>query len=79
MPTHSYTIVELVGTSEHGIDQAIGNALTRAAETLRWLDWFEVVSIRGTIADGHVQQTQVTLKVGFRLEEPTERASRPAP
>jgi len=73
MPDHAYTVIELVGTSEQGVDQAIRNAITRAAETLRWLDWFEVVSIRGQIGDGQVQQTQVTLKVGFRLEEPAVR------
>jgi len=70
MPAHSYSVLELVGTSEHGVDQAIRNAITRAAETLRGLDWFEVVAIRGHLADGHVQHTQVTLKVGFRLEDP---------
>ncbi len=70
MPAHSYSVIELVGTSEQGVDQAIRNAITRASQTLRGLDWFEVVAVRGQLADGQVRHTQVTLKVGFRLEEP---------
>jgi flavin-binding protein dodecin len=60
---------EIVGTSPDGIDAAIRNGLTRAAETMRLLDWFEVQSIRGDLTNGAVAHFQVTLKVGFRLED----------
>jgi flavin-binding protein dodecin len=70
MPAHSYSVIELVGTAEQGVDQAIRNAIARASQTLRGLDWFEVVAIRGQLAEGQVRHTQVTLKVGFRLEDP---------
>lgn len=69
-PAHSYSVIELVGTAEQGVDQAIRNAISRASQTLRGLDWFEVVSVRGQLTDGQVRHTQVTLKVGFRLEDP---------
>jgi flavin-binding protein dodecin len=68
MSDHTYRIVELVGTSPEGIDSAIRNGVARAAETTRGLDWFEVQSVRGEIADGAVAHFQVTLKVGFRLD-----------
>lgn len=68
MPEHTYKVVELVGTSEHGIKQAIENGITRAAETIRLLDWFEVGSVRGELDDGKVKFYQVTMKVGFRIE-----------
>jgi flavin-binding protein dodecin len=70
MANHTYRVTEIVGTSPDGVDQAIRNGLSRAAETLRNLDWFEVVSQRGEIEDGHVAHFQVTMKVGFRLEDP---------
>src|SRR5579883_894085 len=76
MPAHSYSVIELVGTSEQGVDQAIRNAISRASETLRGLDWFEVVSVRGQLADEQVRHTQVTLKVGFRLEDPSQQGVR---
>ena len=66
---HTYRVTELVGSSPESVDQAIRNAIARANETLRHLDWFEVVQVRGHIADGAVGHFQVTLKVGFRLEE----------
>jgi flavin-binding protein dodecin len=59
------------GTSKEGLDDAIRGAVTRAAKTLRNLDWFNVTDIRGHIDDDQVCHYQVTLKVGFRLEEPS--------
>ena len=63
-----YKLVELVGTSDESISQAIDNAITRAASTLRNLRWFEVVQVRGQIENNTVNQYQVTLKAGFTLE-----------
>jgi dodecin len=65
---HTYRVTEIVGTSTEGIDDAIKGAVSRAAVTLRGLDWFEVTEIRGHIEDGAVAHVQVGLKVGFRLE-----------
>ncbi len=72
MPDRTYKLTELVGVSEESSDAAIRNAITRASETLRGLDWFEVVETRGTIRDGAVSQFQVTIKVGFRVMSPEE-------
>jgi flavin-binding protein dodecin len=72
MPERTYKIIELVGVSEQSSDQAIQNALSRAATTLQGLDWFEVVQTRGTIQDGKVAQFQVVLRVGFRIMSPDE-------
>jgi dodecin len=69
MSDHVYKLVELVGSSTTGTDDAIRNAVATAAATLRQVDWFEVVQMRGHIADGKVAHFQVTLKVGFRLEK----------
>lgn len=68
MSNHVYKLVEIVGTSTSGTDDAIRNAIATAAKTLRRVDWFEVVETRGHVADGQVAHFQVTLKVGFRLE-----------
>jgi len=68
MSEHIYKIVELVGSSTEGTDQAIQNAIARANQTLQNLDWFEVVETRGHIVDGKVAHFQVKLKVGFRLK-----------
>jgi dodecin len=68
VPDNTYKVTELVGTSPDGVDQAVRNAIGRAKETLRNLDWFEVTEIRGWIDDGEVQHFQVCMKVGFRLE-----------
>ena len=68
MTDHVYKSVEITGSSRDGVTQAVDNAVVKASETLRNLDWFEVVSIRGHIADGAVDHYQVTLKLGFRLE-----------
>jgi dodecin len=69
MTDRTYRVTEIVGTSPEGIETAITGALTRAAQTLRHLDWFEVTQIRGQIVDGEVAHFQVGLKVGFRLED----------
>lgn len=68
MTEHTYRVVEIVGTSPDGTDAAIRNGVSRAAKTLRGLDWFEVQSVRGELKDGQVAHFQVTLKVGFRLD-----------
>jgi dodecin len=69
MPEHIYKVVELVGSSETSIEDAIKIAIRRASETLRNLRWFEVVDTRGHIEDGEVRHFQVTLKVGFTLAD----------
>ncbi|MYS78535.1 dodecin domain-containing protein [Streptomyces sp. SID5926] len=69
MSNHTYRVTEVVGTSPDGVDQAVRNAITRASQTLRKLDWFEVTQVRGQIEDGQVAHWQVGLKLGFRLEE----------
>jgi len=69
MTNHTYRVTEIVGTSPEGVEAAIGNALARAGETLRNLDWFEVTQVRGQIDGNQVAHWQVGLKVGFRLEE----------
>ncbi len=67
MSDKTYKLIELVGVSEHSIEEAIQNAVARANQTLKNLDWFEVVEARGMIQDGTVNQFQVKIKVGFRL------------
>lgn len=67
-----YKIVELVGTSEDSISDAIDNAVSKASRTLRHLGWFEVGQIRGSVADGKVGRYQVTLRAGFTLEDGSE-------
>jgi dodecin len=70
MTDHVYKSVEITGSSPEGITEAIDRAIAKASETLRHLDWYEVVAIRGHIGeDGQVAHHQVTLKVGFRIED----------
>ena len=69
MTDRTYRVTEIVGTSAEGVEPAIRNALHRAGQTLRHLDWFEVTQIRGQIVDGSVAHYQVGMKVGFRLED----------
>jgi flavin-binding protein dodecin len=69
MEDHIYRVIEIVGTSQKGIDDAITIALARANSTLRNLRWFEVARTSGHIENGKVQHFQVTLKVGFTMEE----------
>jgi dodecin len=67
--TSTYKIVELTGTSPDGVTEAMRAGVARANKTLRNLDWVEVLEIRGQVADGEIQHFQVTMKIGFRLEE----------
>jgi len=69
MANRTYRVTEIVGTSPDGIDQAVRNGIGRAAQTLRHLDWFEVTQIRGQIDEESVSHVQVTMKLGFRLED----------
>lgn len=66
---HTYKITEIVGSSPDSIDDAIKNGIGRAGKTLRNLDWFEVTDIRGAMNEGELGWFQVTMKVGFRLED----------
>jgi len=68
MRDHIYKVVELVGSSETSIEDAVQGAIARASRTLRHLRWFEITQTRGHVADGKVQHYQVTLKAGFTLE-----------
>jgi dodecin len=70
--SHVYKKIELVGSSRDGVDDAIKRAVRRAGESMRHLDWFEVKEIRGWIQDGEPQHFQVTLQVGFRIDEGDE-------
>ncbi|HLK94569.1 MAG TPA: dodecin [Nocardioidaceae bacterium] len=69
MANRTYRVTEIVGTSPDGVDEALRNGISRAAKTLRHLDWFEVTQIRGQIDDESVSHVQVTMKLGFRLED----------
>jgi dodecin len=69
MPTHTYKLIELVGSSPSSSDDAIRNAITKAGATIKHMDWFQVVETRGHIEEGKVAHFQVTLKVGFRIED----------
>jgi flavin-binding protein dodecin len=68
MPDKTYKIVDVVGVSDQSIHQAVRNALKKANQTLRHLDWFEVQNIRGAIDSKGDPEFQVTLRIGFRLE-----------
>ena len=69
MADHTYRLTDIVGTSPDGIEPAIRNALHRAGQTLRHLDWFEVTEIRGQLQGSDVAHYQVSMRVGFRLED----------
>jgi flavin-binding protein dodecin len=66
---HTYRLTEIVGTSTESIDDAVRNGVARAATSLRGLDWFEVTQVRGHIQDDVVEHFQVTMKLGFRVED----------
>ncbi|MET0685730.1 MAG: dodecin [Solirubrobacteraceae bacterium] len=68
MTDHVYKTIEITGSSQDGVTQAIDRAVGKAGETVRGLDWFEVTEIRGHIEEGAVAHYQVTVKMGFRLE-----------
>ena len=67
MPERTYKLVELVGVSENSIQEGVRNAVSRAAKTLKNVDWFEVTEIRGLVKAGKVSEFQVKVKVGFRV------------
>ena len=69
MPENTYKVTEIVGTSTNGVDEAIRNGVNKASKTLRNLDWFEVVGVRGHLVDGGVGHYQVTMKLGFRIDD----------
>ena len=68
MDQHIYKIVEIVGSSETSIQDAIQTGITRAAKSVRHIGWFEVLQTRGHVQDGRIDHFQVTMKVGFTLE-----------
>ena len=68
MSDHVYKTIEVVGSSPTDVSDAIRRAVAKASQSLRNLDWFEVVQVRGHIEGGEVGHFQVTMKVGFRLE-----------
>ena len=68
MSNHVYKILELTGSSTSGIEDAASTAIAKAGETVRNMQWFEVVETRGHIQDGKVAHWQVTVKIGFTLE-----------
>jgi dodecin len=67
MQEKTYKLIELVGVSSNSIEEAVQNAIARANQTLKNLDWFEILETRGLIQEGKINQFQVKLKVGFRL------------
>ena len=69
MSEHVYKKIEIVGSSPKGMEDAVHNALSRASKTIRNMRWFEVTETRGYIDDGKIAHWQVTLKIGFTLEE----------
>jgi len=69
MTEHTYKHIELTGSSAESSDQAIQNAIAKASETIKHLHWFQVIDTRGYIDDNAVKYWQVTIKVGFRIED----------
>ena len=69
MAKHVYKVLELVGSSDDSIEDAVQNAVKRASKTIRDMRWFELVETRGNIEDGRVDHWQVKIKVGFTLED----------
>ncbi len=69
MVDHVYKVLEIVGSSEQGIENAIENAIVKAGQTVRHMRWFEMTGVRGHIENGQVHHYQVSLRVGFTLEE----------
>lgn len=68
MTASTYKLVELVGTSPVGTDDAIRNAIAKASASIKHIDWYQVIESRGHVVDGRVAHFQVTLKAGFRIE-----------
>ena len=69
MNTHTYKLIELVGSSANSTDEAIRNAIAKASATIKHMDWFQVTETRGHIVDGKIAHWQVSLRVGFTLED----------
>ncbi|MCX6459653.1 MAG: dodecin family protein [Actinobacteria bacterium] len=69
MANRTYSITEIVGTSDESVESAIRNGIGRVVQTVRHVDWFEVTEIRGNVHEGEVAYYQVGMKVGFRLED----------
>jgi len=69
MKEHIYKNIEIVGTSEVGTDDAIHKAILKASKSIKNMDWFKVVEVRGQIDDGVVHYWQVTIKIGFKLDD----------
>ena len=69
MAAHTYKLIELVGTSPTSSDEAVRNAIQKAAVTIKHIDWFQVIESRGHVENDRVAHFQVTIKVGFRIEE----------
>ena len=69
MPDHVYRVTEIVGSSRESIDRAVRNGIERAGKTVRNLDWFQVTEIRGNLENQQIGYFQVTMKVGFRLDD----------
>lgn len=69
MSNHTYKLTELVGSSPEGMEQAINNAIAKADGSIRNMRWFQVIDTRGHIEGGKVAHWQVTLKIGFTLED----------
>jgi flavin-binding protein dodecin len=66
---HVYRLSEIVGSSRTSVDDAVRNAIRKASQTVRNIDWFQTTEIRGQVVDGDVAYYQVTLKIGFRVED----------
>ena len=68
MPDHIYKTIEITGSSASDLEAAMRGAVTKASETVRNLDWFELTNVRGHIEDGQIAHFQVTMNIGFRLD-----------
>jgi dodecin len=69
MSEHTYKKIEITGSSTESSDQAIRNAISKAASTVKYMDWFEIVETRGDIRDSKIAFWQVTIKIGFRIQD----------
>jgi dodecin len=69
MSEHVYKMLELTGSSATSIEDAVANAIAKAAKTVRRMQWFQVLETRGHIEDSRISHWQVTVKVGFTLED----------
>ena len=69
MSDHVYRLSEIVGSSPNSVDEAVRNAIAKAARTVRNIEWFQTEEIRGQVVDGAIAHFQVTLKIGFRVDD----------